>query len=61
MLRVRPIGVGGDVAEVEAGQLVVPVPHHLLHTRLPNSPVVLSFEGNQILCVLKQKSETETA
>ena len=55
------VGIVGDVRQVQAVDLRVPVPHHLLHTRLPNSPVVLSFEGNQILCVLKQKSETETA
>ena len=49
------VGVVGDVRQVETADLIVPVPHHLLHTGLPDLPVVLSFEGDQVLGVLGEK------
>ena len=49
------VGVVRDVRQVQAVDLRVPVPHHLLHAILPNLPVVYCFEGNQVLTVLKQK------
>ena len=49
------VGVVGDVRQLETVDLIVPVPHHFLHTGLPDLPVVLSFEGDQVLSVLEEK------
>ena len=55
VLRSGVVGVVRDVRQVEAVDLTVPVPHHFLHTGLPHFPVVLAFEGDQVLCVLKKR------
>ena len=55
MLRGRPVGVVGDVRQVETVDFIIPVTHHFLHTGCPDLPVVLSFEGDQVLSVLEEK------
>ena len=51
------VGVVGDVRHFQAVDLSVPVPHHLLHARLPHLPVVLPFEGDQVLSVLQERDD----
>ena len=55
------VGVVRDVRQVQAVDLRVPVPHHLLHARLPHLPVVLPFEGDQVLSVLQERDDRSVA
>ena len=57
VLRAGLVGVVGDVRQVQAVDLSVPVPHHFLHAGLAHLPVVLPFEGDQVLSVLQQRED----